>query len=83
VKYLLLIAGLAGAATVATYVRYESLNPCDWLVRDGTSQSGLPALAEEARIRAAFLLRGIAEPGPTDCLEAWWRLRSEGTGQAQ
>ena len=79
-KYLLLIAGLAVAASVATYARYESLNPCDWLVRDATGQSGLPELAEEARIRAAFLLRGISEPGPYDCLEAWWRLRSEGAG---
>ena len=78
-KYLLLVAGLVVAASVATYVRYESLDPCVWLVRDATGQSGLPEMAEEARIRAAFLMRGIAEPGSYDCLEAWWRLRSEGT----
>jgi len=76
VKYLLIVVGLAAAAGVATYTRYESLDPCAWLVQDAARQSGLPALAEEARIRGSFLVRGIAEPGPADCLEAWWRLRS-------
>lgn len=79
-KYVLLVVGLAMAASVATYARYESLDPCVWLVRDATNQSGLPELAEETRIRAAFLLRGISEPGSYDCLEAWWRLRSEEAG---
>ncbi len=78
-KYLLFSVGLAVAASVATYVRYESFDPCIWLVRDAASKSGLPVLAEEARIRATFLVRGIAEPGSYDCLEAWWRLRSDGT----
>lgn len=77
-KYLLLLVGLAVAASVATYARYESLNPCVWLVHDAADQSGLPPLAEEARIRAAFLVRGITEPNSYDCLDAWWRLRSEG-----
>jgi hypothetical protein len=76
VKYLLIAVGLIAAAGVATYTRYESLDPCIWLVQDAARQSGLPPLAEEARIRAGFLVRGIAEPGATECLEAWWRLRS-------
>lgn len=80
-KYLLLVAALVVAAGVATYARYESLDPCVWLIRDATGQSGLPEMAEEARIRAAFLIRGITEPGSYDCLEAWWRLRSEEAGQ--
>lgn len=82
-KYLLLLTGLAVAASVATYARYESLNPCVWLVHDAASQSGLPALAEEARIRAAFLVRGITEPGPYDCLDSWWRLRFEGASESE
>lgn len=80
-KYLVLIAGLAAAAGVATYTRYESLDPCVWLVRDAARQSGLPELAEETRVRAAFLVRGIAEPGVYDCLDAWWRVRSADTGK--
>jgi len=82
VKYLLLIVGLAAAASVATYARYESLDPCVWLVHDAARQSGLPPLAEETRMRAAFLVRGIAEPGFYDCLDAWWRLRFEGANQS-
>ncbi len=82
-KYLFLIIGLAAAASVATYVRYDSLDPCVWLVHDAAGQSGLPPVAEEARVRAAFLVRGIAEPGPYDCLDAWWRLRFEGASQSQ
>lgn len=75
-KVLLIVVGLLAAAGAATYARYESLDPCTWLVQDAARQSGLPPLAEEARIRAGFLVRGIAEPGPYECVEAWWRLRS-------
>lgn len=75
-KYAIVVAGLIAAALTATYVRYESLDPCIWLVHDATGQSELPALAVEARIRAGFLVRGIAEPGAYDCLSEWWRLRS-------
>ena len=80
-KYLILIAGLLTAASVATYARYESLDSCVWLVHDAAGQSGLPPLAEETRMRAAFLVRGITEPGFYDCLDAWWRLRFEGANE--
>jgi len=83
VKYLVIVAGLLVAAVAATFVRYESLDPCVWLVHDAARQSGLPALAEETRLRAAFLVRGIAEPGPYDCLTAWWRLRSGSPAPSQ
>ena len=33
-KFVLIVIGLAVAATIATYVRYESLNPCDWMAQD-------------------------------------------------
>lgn len=77
-KYLLIAVGLSMAAVVATLVRYESLDPCVWLVHDAADQSGLPMLAEEARIRTEFLVRGITEPGAGECLGSWWRLRFEG-----
>jgi hypothetical protein len=76
VKILLIVVGLLAAAGAATYARYESFDPCTWLVQDAARQSGLPPLAEEARIRTGFLVRGITEPGAADCLEAWWDLRS-------
>lgn len=71
------VLGLTIVAVVATYARYQSLHPCDWLERDTAEASGLPALAAQARIRAGFLIDGIVDPGASDCLTAWWDLRSE------
>ena len=65
------------AAVVATYARYQSLDPCDWMMRDLTESSSLPDIVVEARVRSAFLLDGITEPMSTDCLTGWWQLRSE------
>ena len=76
-KSFLVLAGLPVAAVVATYVRYQSLDPCDWMMRDLAESSNLPDIVVEARVRSAFLLDGITEPTSTDCLTAWWRLRSE------
>jgi hypothetical protein len=83
VKYAIVVIGLIAAALIATYARYESLEPCVWLVHDAARQSQLPELAVEARIRADFLVRGIAKPGPCDCLSDWWRLRSENPPQTR
>ncbi len=77
-KFVLIVIGLAVAATIATYARYESLNPCDWMERDMARQTGLPPLVVRVRISGAFLLDGITEPGPSDCLVGWWEFRSEG-----
>ena len=73
----LLLVVLAGAG--ATYYRYRSLDPCDWMLQDLTAHFGLPSAVIEAKIRAEFLLQGIVEPSPRDCLFEWWRLRREGT----
>ncbi len=80
-RYALLVLGLALAATVATYVRYESLDPCDWMERDMAQQSGLPLLVVRARITAEFLLEGITKPSATECLSRWWEIRAEGVSQ--
>jgi hypothetical protein len=77
VKSLVFLGGLLIAAVVATYVRYQSLDPCDWMMRDLAESSNLPDIVVAARVRSAFLLDGITEPTATDCLSGWWRLRSE------
>ncbi len=77
-KFVLIVIGLAVAATVATYARYGSLSPCDWMEQDMARQTQLPPLVVRARIRAAFLLDGITDPGPSDCLFGWWEFGSEG-----
>ncbi len=77
-KFVLIVIGLAIAATIATYARYQSLNPCDWMERDLVRQTELPSLVVRARIHAAFLIDGITDPGPYDCIMAWWEFRAEG-----
>ncbi len=81
IRFAVIVAGLLAAAAVATYARYESLDPCDWMEQDLVAQSGLPAVAVEIRIRAAFLLDGITEPDAGDCLVKWWQWRREGLPQ--
>ena len=71
-------AGLLIAAAAATYVRYQSLHPCDWMEEDLAAQSDLPRVAVELQISAAFLLEGITDPGPGDCLVKWWDWRRAG-----
>ncbi len=76
-----LVAALAGAAMAATYWRYQSLDPCDWMTRDLVQDSDLPELVVVARIRAEFLLEGVTDPDPGQCLFKWWALRRDGLGQ--
>lgn len=77
-KLLVLVLGLAGAAAVATLVRYGSLEPCDWLDQDTAKETGLPRVVAQARVRAAFLLDGITDPTSGECLTAWWDLKANG-----
>ncbi len=81
-KWLSLASILVITAVVATYFRYQSLDPCDWMEQDLASESSLPLLVVQTKIRAEFLLDGITEPGPGDCLTAWWDLRSNGLSEA-
>lgn len=80
-RYLLIIAALLAAGTIATYLRYESLSPCVWLEKDMQTASGLPAIAVSTQIRATFLLDGISEPDAWDCLLAWWDFKANGGGE--
>ena len=76
-KSFVILSGLLIAAVVATYARYHSLDPCDWMMRDLSESSNLPDIVVEARVRSAFLLDGITAPTAADCLTGWWRLRGE------
>ena len=71
------LAAIGLAAAIATWSRYESFDPCVWMEQDRAKRSGLPRLAVRARIRAEFLLRGIGNPGPYQCLQTWWKFRAE------
>lgn len=75
----LVALALIVAASAATFARYRSLDPCAWMEHDMAERSGFPPLVVRAQIRAEFLLDGITEPGPYDCLIEWWALRREGT----
>ncbi|MDJ0943522.1 MAG: hypothetical protein QNJ30_08660 [Kiloniellales bacterium] len=80
-KASVLVAVLAGAAMAATYWRYQSLDPCDWMTHDLVMASDLPELVVTAKIRAEFLLEGVTDPDPGQCLFKWWALRRDGLGQ--
>jgi hypothetical protein len=76
-KFLIVLVLLAAAAVSATWVRYDSFDPCVWMEHDMVADSSLPALIVTARIKAAFLLDGVTEPTPKQCLYAWWQHRFE------
>jgi len=74
----IIIIGILLFGTAATYHRYESFNPCDWMEQDLTSQTGLPALVVQGQIKAKFFLQGIVTPTRFECLKMWWKLKAEG-----
>ena len=76
--YAALVVILVLAGSAATLARYGSLHPCSWLRIDASRESDLPDSLVDARLRAIFLLRGIASPGPSDCITEWWRVRRRG-----
>jgi hypothetical protein len=76
-SFLLFAVLLLLAAGVATYVRYGTFDPCDWMEQDLAKQSGLPRLVVKARIQAKFLMDGISEPDLRQCTLAWWEARAE------
>ena len=76
-KVVIIVTGIALLAAAATYIRYENFDPCDWMAQDRAENSKLPLVVLRAQIRAEFLVRGITEPDPTDCVLAWWESRAE------
>ncbi len=77
-RYLGIVVVLGLAAVIATFARYESFDPCEWLEQDMTRALGMPPIVAQARIRAGFLFRGIVDPTSGECLDDWWRLKAEG-----
>ena len=65
------------AATVATYFRYHSFDPCNWMAQDMAHHSGMPIVMMETRVKANFLMQGITRPGPSECVWAWWKERAD------
>ena len=66
------------AAVIATYVRYESFDPCRWMEQDLASESGQPRLVVRARIQGRFLIDGVTNPDLGQCIMAWWKTRVDG-----
>ncbi len=81
-RYMGIVVVLGLAAAIATFARYESFDPCDWLEHDMTRSLGMPKVVAQARIRAGFMLRGIVEPTSRECLGDWWQLKAEGLPKA-
>lgn len=77
-KFMIVLACIAIAAVVMTYVRYQSLHPCDWMEQDLAQETDLPRLAVQAKIRASFVIDGILDPDSLDCVLAWWEFRANG-----
>ena len=82
-KWFWIVLGLVLAAGAGTYSRYQSLDPCVWLKKDMVKDSEMPEIWVEARIRARFLLEGIAEPDAVDCLQGWWSFRADELAAAE
>ena len=74
------LAVIAVAVIVATLVRYQSLDPCDWLARDIADNLSLTPAMAEAKVRAGFLLEGTVQPSLDDCLLEWWSFRGNSVG---
>jgi len=81
-RYMGIVVALALAAGIATFARYESFDPCDWLEHDMILSLGMPRVVAQARIRAGFMLRGIVEPTSGECLDDWWQLKADGLPEA-
>ncbi len=82
-KALVIVLLLIAAAGTATYIEYRSFSPCDWMEQDLAEQTGYPRLVIAGRIQADFLLQGIVDAGPVDCLLEWWKVRREGLPEQQ
>ena len=77
-KFMTVLTCIGIAAVVMTYIRYQSLDPCDWMEQDLAQQTELPRLVVQGRIRAGFLLDGIVDPDSLDCVLAWCEYRADG-----
>jgi len=77
VKSFIIILIISLGAILATWAKYQSLDPCEWLHRDISQKINLPILMIKAQVKAGFLLHGIASPSAGQCIYAWWKYRFE------
>lgn len=77
-KYLVVVIALAVVAAGATFIRYESFSPCDWIETDLVAETNLPLIVVQSRVSAYFLLDGIVTPDFGECLLGWWEFRLDG-----
>ncbi len=75
-KTLFVAAALLVAATVATYAHYGSFHPCAWLEQDIARKDEMVIIVARAKIRANFLVDGVASPDASDCLFGWWDFKT-------
>jgi len=74
----IIVIGILLFGAGATYHRYGSFSPCVWLEHDLVKQSKLPKLVVKSQIHAKFLLMGITDPRPYECVKMWWKLKADG-----
>jgi hypothetical protein len=77
-SFVVILGFLILSASTATWSRFHSFDPCIWMEKEMSEQSGMPFLAAEAKVQTDFIHRGIASPTATQCVGAWWRFRMEG-----
>ncbi len=76
-KVVITLLILVVAAAGATFWRYQSFDPCEWLKQDMAAKSDLPGLFVEGQIRWDFLFDGVADPDGMQCLKKWWNFRAD------
>jgi len=74
----IIIIGMLLFGAAATYHRYASFNPCDWIEQDFIEQSGMPSLIVQGQMNTRFLMDGIVNPDAYQCIKMWWRLKIDG-----
>jgi hypothetical protein len=77
IKSVVILIGLAIFSSGATFGRYGNFDPCDWTAQDHAKATLVPRIVWAGRLKADFLLRGVAQPSFSDCMFAWWESRAK------
>lgn len=80
------LAIVAAIGVAAVWVKYDSLNPCDWLLPAAADKAGVPramigpalGLVLPAGVSVAEAKRGFRESPPAQCFRAWVDLQVNG-----
>ena len=77
IKSAVILIGIAIIASGATFGRYGNFDPCDWTAQDHAGFTAIPKIVWAGRLKAKFLVKGIAQPSYSDCMLAWWESRAD------